>query len=94
MYGPAVRCKRTFIELGDVTGAFYAPAIMGISARAISLAVRPQRMLGTQSTANLLSCARWIVPLSSLYDVMLHAARFSRVHRYRPPHRRFGAMHP
>jgi hypothetical protein len=60
MYGPAVRCKRTsFHRVGGcavlhqcirpLTGAFYAPAIMGISARAISLAVRPQRAVGVTS---------------------------------------------
>jgi len=52
MYGPAVRCKRTFIELADVRSCinvsglclepFVLPAIMDISARAISLADRPQ----------------------------------------------------
>jgi hypothetical protein len=52
MYGPAVRCKKTFPSLRAVTvlhqcirpliGAFVLRAIMGISARAISLADRPQ----------------------------------------------------
>src|SRR5262245_4546596 len=52
MYGPAVRCKKTFPSLRAVAvlhqcirpliGAFVLRAIMGISARAISLADRPQ----------------------------------------------------
>src|SRR5215813_13448045 len=52
MYGPAVRCKKTFPSLRAVAvlhqcirsliGAFVLRAIMGISARAISLAARPQ----------------------------------------------------
>src|SRR5262249_11017302 len=52
MYGPAVRCKKTFPSLRAVAvlhqcirpliGAFVLRAIMGISARAISLANRPQ----------------------------------------------------
>src|SRR5262245_22377011 len=52
MYGPAMRCKKTFPSLRAGTvldqcirpliGAFVLRAIMGISARAISLADRPQ----------------------------------------------------
>src|SRR5262245_65407791 len=52
MYGPAVRCKKTFASwravavlhqcIRPVIGAFVLRAIMGISARAISLADRPQ----------------------------------------------------
>src|SRR5262247_2042737 len=52
MYGPAVRCKKTFPSLRAVAvlhqcirpliGAFVLRAIMGISALAISLADRPQ----------------------------------------------------
>jgi len=58
MYGPAVRCKRFFVEVAvavlhqcirSLIGADLLRTIMDISARAISLADRPQRAIRVTS---------------------------------------------
>src|SRR5258705_11475470 len=58
MYGPAVRCKSFFVEVAvavlhqcilSLIGADLLRTIMDISARAISLADRPQRAIRVTS---------------------------------------------